>query len=218
MRWIILLFFCLVFGVSNTLLSKDLATERFLHTKADDATPVFSKLYFNLNSGINSYSGILGIGMEAVFLDQYSLYAGYGFSMWGNRFSIGAKTYITSKRPYGSSIFALYSHSNGFDHLDVNIERRLSSGTKVYEVAVSQDPISSVILGYEYNLRIIDAIRFNMQVGGMLRLSQPVTDYYDVVEGADQVDSFFQDFMRFSAPGGIMIALGFSFNLMPLQN
>src|SRR5688572_31232931 len=67
--------------------------------------------YIGLGSGVENFTGLLGVSIEANLQGNFSLYGGLGLGSWGYKFSGGFKYY--PEYPYRWAYCASISHATG---------------------------------------------------------------------------------------------------------
>ena len=161
-------------------------------------------LYINLSTGLNSNAGIIGLGLEIPVSDHISLEGGLGISSWGYKAYACGKYYIHPDFKgwaFGPGI----TYNSGLDRFTTNLETAYGS-TETVELHL--DPQANLFLAAYRNWRLgRQSNRIFLQLG----LSMPVTGVSFWQTGGTPISRNAESVTRFIAPGGLIVAVGFSF-------
>lgn len=164
-----------------------------------------SKVYFDLSTGINNNGGLLGVGADFHVSTDFSVNAGVGLlSSWGYKAYLGGKCYL---RPchrgwalggggtYSTGIPSYVTKAPTISGQDEFVELKLLPQVNVFAAA------------YKYWNLGRNKNRMYLQLG----ISVPVTqEKFRQVSGS-QITSDYAAVMRFIAPHGLIVGLGFCF-------
>lgn len=86
-------------------------------------------MYLGLSTGIDNYTGILGLGFQFPFQDNFSLRTGAGLGAWGFKLSGGVKYEDLMQSGWGFGLG--YSHCTGLSDFDFTISDANGNATRV---------------------------------------------------------------------------------------
>lgn len=163
------------------------------------------KLYLDLGTGINANTSLLGGGVDFHLSQDISLNAGVGLlSSWGMKFYFGGKGYLKPCHK-GWAFGAGATYNTGINSFLTKTETL--SGQQTVELQLL--PQATVYgSAYKYwGLGRNSKSRFYLQLG----LSQSVTPKKFNQLSGPPITATSASIIRWIAPGGVIIGLGFSF-------
>jgi len=165
------------------------------------------KLYITTSSGINNNTGVIGFNFDVPVGPEISLDLGVGTGTWGTKLYAGGKYYLEPCHrgwAFGTGI----TYSSGLTNFHQNLETIYYNSE---EVVLDLNPQTNILfaayrywnLGRRYN-------RVYLELGYSAALSGG--DKYTEVAGNPLTNNS-DKVMRLLAPGGLIIACGFSFGV-----
>jgi hypothetical protein len=167
-------------------------------------------LYLGFGTGINAYSGVMGITAEFRVAQPVSLVGALGVGSWGSKTSIGIRYY-----PHypGEWSFTLgYSHCSGFADMKLKMDE---------DFVKDQDGTQEI----EFDLRSINTVNLSATKHWMigkrkinrihLELGYAIPTSSERYKTSAELTDEGKVFMRMLEPGGIMIGTGITFALRP---
>lgn len=163
--------------------------------------PEASDFYLVFSSGIDNYTGILGIGVMFPFNDQFALRAGVGIGGWGGKISAGVKYENLLESGFGFGLG--YSHCTGVKEIDLELQDQ-SGGSR----SINMDllPVGSVNLTINKNWVFKRGNVFYLESGYAIATGSG--DYYKVNDGKVLVPDE-ELILRIMRPGGLVLSTGF---------
>ena len=181
-----------------------------LHLKAQENSfypeDNLPKFYLGIGTGINTYTGLLGISANYRVDDNSFFQTGAGLSTWGYRFSVGYRyhTNIRNGFYFGGAI----THSTGIRDFVVELETT-NSAPDTQEVLLDLINVQTINLKTGYNVAIGKATNIHFDVGYALPInSRP----WEVKDGST-LTAVSETVLALIAPGGIILGLGINFGL-----
>ena len=195
-------------GVSAFAQSTDVQTENVSKKKKTIVRPAHCPaIYVTTGTGINSNTGILGFSFDVPVSKNVSIDAGPGTGTWGYKVYAGAKYYL---RPChrGFAFGAGLTYCPGVYHDQASMETIFGNNEVVtYNKNSRTNMLFAVYkywsLGKKYN-------RFYLEFGWSVPLDH--TDKITQVDGDPMTSKSLHD-LGSTAPGGPIIAAGFSFGM-----
>lgn len=164
------------------------------------------KFYLGIGTGINTYTGLLGISANYRVDDNSFFQTGAGLSTWGYRFSVGYRyhTNIRNGFYFGGAI----THSTGIRDFIVELETT-NSAPDTQEVLLDLINVQTINLKTGYNVAIGKATNIHFDIGYALPInSRP----WEVKDGST-LTAVSETVLALIAPGGIILGLGINFGL-----
>lgn len=162
------------------------------------------KFYLGLSTGLENPAGLLGVNLELPIQD-FSVGAGLGYSLWGAKVYCEGRYYF-SPCNRGWAVGLGVSHSSGFQNLTINQETNVGKADVVFDLK----PQTNVFFSGYHFFRLGQRHRFYLQGGYSARLTN---DIYSIKSPNFYLTSNGDAAMRVLAPGGLILALGFSFGI-----
>jgi hypothetical protein len=166
------------------------------------------RFYLGLGTGINNYTGILGIGIELRTIDQLLVRGGVGIGSWGTKYTIGA---LVEMRPGKSGwMFGVsYSGCSGLSNFKTSLMVDSASTTVSRQVNVNLNPAASLNFTASYNWVFHKHNKFFLEFGYAVPLQ---TNPFTVTDGS-VLTSTSVAVLNLTAPGGVIIGVGVMFGL-----
>ena len=166
-----------------------------------DSLPV---VYLGIGSGINNYTGLIGLSVNLRAYDKIFLQGGIGIGSWGTKMTIGLRYDLSYKK--GWSFGVGLSTCSGLKDFKTNLE--LQDGT-TKEVLLDLNRANTLNLKATYNFMLGKNNNFYLDFGYALPLD---ASPWKVKDGS-VISSTSNSVMAMVAPGGILLGLGFMFGL-----
>lgn len=163
--------------------------------------PEPSQFYLILSSGIDNYTGILGVGALFPFKDQFALRAGLGIGGWGGKLSLGVKYQDLVESGWGFGLG--YSLCTGVKEIDLQLQDQ-SGNTRTVNMDLKQ--VGSVNLTVNRNWVFKRGNVFYLESGYAIPVGG--SDYYAINDGSI-LSSNEELILQIMRPGGLILALGF---------
>jgi hypothetical protein len=164
-----------------------------------DALPKFA---LGLGSGINSFTGLIGISGNLRIADHYSLRAAMGLGGWGRKFSGGISYDL---HPWGGWSFGLgYSYCPGLTGMKLSIT---DANGNTQNITLDYLKASTINLTALYYFKI--GRRSTIYLEGGLALPME-TNPWRVTDGSPLPDEG-KILLGILQPGGIVVLFGFGF-------
>jgi hypothetical protein len=172
--------------------------------------PETRSLYLGFGTGINTYSGALGITGEFHIASPVSLVGSLGIGSWGSKSSIGLRYYPHYPNQWAFTVS--YSHCSGMNDVDLKLEEDFvkgQDGSKTYKVDLRSINTVNISAMKHWMIGKRKINRIHLEIGYAIPTS---TDRYRVP--AELTDKG-KTFMRLLEPGGVIIGTGITFGLRP---
>jgi hypothetical protein len=167
-------------------------------------------LYLGLGTGINAYTGLIGITGEFNVVKPVSIVGALGIGSWGTKSSIGLRFYPHYPNQWAFTVS--YSHCSGIKDVDVKFEEDFvkgQDGSETYKVDLLSINTVNISAMKHWLIGKRKVNRIHVELGYAIPTS---SDRYRI--GAELTDDG-ETFMRLLEPGGITIGTGFTFGLRP---
>lgn len=164
-----------------------------------DKLPVF---YIGLNSGLNSYSGIFGVGANVRLIDNAFVEGGAGIGSWGYKFSGGIRYDFRARNTFGIGVN--YTTATGLRDMELDMELYDGSTRKVVLDLYSN---STVDIKGRFSINAGQIHKFYVELGYAI----PVKDNNWGIKNGAIISSTSRDALEFIAPGGFIAGIGFMF-------
>lgn len=167
---------------------------------ASSPKPAF---FLGLGTGIESFSGLIGITGDLRAINNLFIRAGAGIGSWGGKLSIG----VRNESKVGNSIgYGIYlSRATGLKSFTYNMET--TSGKKDVKMELQPGFTLNPTISYKWMIR--DLHRFFIEAGYAIPLQ---TDPWKITDGSElTTDS--KNMMHILAPGGFSLGMGIQFAL-----
>lgn len=160
-------------------------------------------VYLGVASGLENYTGLIGLSLETNVSRSFALYAGAGLGSWGYKISGGIKYY--NEFPLRWAYCLSLSHATGLKNFETQM------GTRAGTQNVRMDLLSCQTLNFsaQHHWRIGTRSRFDIEFGYAVPLTY---DAYTVKDGAVLTEES-ELAMKILQPGGLILGVAFSFGL-----
>lgn len=188
------LFLILIFTVIITVMTSAQSTAQ----PPNEIRPTF---YLGLGTGLESFSGVIGITGDLRVQNNFFIRAGAGIGSWGGKLSFG----LRNEKKLGKSVgYGVYvSRATGLKNFTTPLET--TYGTK--DVKLDLLPGFTLNPTISYKWLIHDLHRFFIEAGYAIPLQ---TDPWTVKDGSVLTDNS-KMVMRILQPGGFSIGMGIQF-------
>jgi hypothetical protein len=186
--------FCLSIFFTTGLMAKS------PFVQSNDSLP---KFYLGLGTGINNYTGLLGIGADISIHNNFMLKLGGGIGAWGTKLSAGIK--YVKRDADGWGVGVSYSICSGVKNVKLNLET--SAETK--DVTMNLSTASTLNLTASYNWVYSNHNRMFLELGYAVPFEN---NPYKITDGSI-LSTNGKNAMHFIQPGGIIFGFGFMFAL-----
>jgi hypothetical protein len=197
--------FCVLISSACTVFSQNNTDDYF--SKKATAEPL-TTTFITEASGINANLGLLGVGVEFPLAKKLTNETGIGISSWGLKVNSELRFYLNENYEKGSIGIGYSLHSGGDQ-----ITQTLETDPFKQEEEVTMDflPLSTInaTLNHAWRLGKRKQHKFVFQTGYAFRITDP---YYKVTSG-HTLSPFSKRLVSVLAPGGMTLALAFSFGL-----
>ena len=167
------------------------------------------RLYLGFSTGVNNSLGFIGPQVDVAITEQWSVGTGIGLSTWGNKMFLEGRYYF-GERNRGWAISGGVTYSAGSRGLLIPGVETVY-GTDDVVIDQNSQYNAMVAAGYFFKLGKSGRNRFHVQAGYSLPLG---TNGSFETEAPLSPDGEKQ--IRFLAPSGLMVGLGFSFGFSAL--
>jgi hypothetical protein len=161
-----------------------------------------------VESGWNSYTGILGGRLEYRALSDFALNAGFGVGIWGFRPSLGMRYYLSY--PYGLALGAGAAYNTGAEKYDQKVMTEDAAGTQSKQtVTFVLKPTTVINLTALYAWKTSNGDRLYLELGWGFPLDSDPYRY--TIKTGNTLTKGERKSIRIGKPGGLIVALGYSF-------
>jgi len=160
------------------------------------------KFYLGVGTGINVYTGLLGISGNYRIDNKLFLQGGIGLSMWGYRSSIGLRydRSLGKGFTYGLGL----SNSTGIEEIELELETA-NGDVRMLNMEMENAPTLNLKAGYNWMVGRKNTFYINLGYAIPFK-NQP----WQVKDGTN-LSVASQQVLEILAPGGIIFELGFTF-------
>lgn len=181
---------------------------------AQDAETILAdeprSLYLGVGTGINAYTGLVGVSAEFNIAKPISIVGALGIGSWGTKSSIGLRYYPHYPNQWAFTVS--YSHCSGINDVDVKFEEDFikgQDGSQTYKIDLLSINTVNISAMKHWLIGKRKVNRIHVELGYAIPTS---SDRYRI--GAELTNDG-KTFMQLLEPGGIMIGTGFTFGLRP---
>ncbi len=166
------------------------------------------RVYFGFSTGINNPVGPIGLQADLVLSERVSIGSGLGLSGWGIKTFLESRYYFKPCKP-GWAAAAGFTYSFGDTHIYTTEET--VRGHEDVNISLN-DQLNFMISAYRvFPLGKRGKNRFHLQAGYSVPMSSRFTQTDGPPLTARGLDYINSRFIQLIAPGGPILALGFSF-------
>lgn len=166
--------------------------------------------YFGIGTGINA-TGLLGVTYEHIFREHLGLYGNLGTGFWGYKAGIGGRYYF--RDAVSGGIALNFSRAMGARNLQGELEVIQNGQTIIRPVSYNLKPVNVFNISYIKFWRMGKNSRFNLEFGYSVPLNGKSESNVEINTLAVTLTDPSKAVLTAIQPGGIVIALGFSFGL-----
>ncbi len=189
-----------VFAISTTGFAQQM-------TRQKNSTMVSCpKAYLGVSTGLENQAGLIGFIVDVPIVSQVSVGGGVGISSWGTKLYAEGRYYFKPCQR-GWAIGAGVSHNTGLTNFTTDLPSNTGGNTST---TLDFEPVTNgFIAGYHFFNLGRRGHRFYLQAGYSFRFSD---DNYKVLYGGP-LSADARKVLDILQPGGLMLALGFSFGV-----
>lgn len=173
--------------------------------QVSEATTKPPVLYLGTSTGIDNYSGMIGIGAEIGFSPQATARLGVGIGSWGTKHTIALKYEDRMKTGWGYGVG--FSSASGIKNLD--LELRTTTGTRTVSIDLYRASSLNFFASRNWLLKN-GKNRFILDLGYAVPLTNK--NFYMLNDGSE-LSPDEDTLVRIIRPGGIIVGIGFMFGL-----
>ena len=174
---------------------------------AEEAPAPPSDFSCGVESGWNSYAGILGGRFEYRALGSFALNAGFGVGTWGFRPSLGMRYYLSY--PYGLAFGMGAAYNTGEEKYDHKVMTEDAAGLRTKQtVTFVLKPTTVINLTALYAWRTSGGDRLYLEIGWGFPLNN--SPYRYTTETGNTLTQGTKDKIKISKPGGLIVAAGYT--------
>jgi hypothetical protein len=168
-------------------------------------TALSQNTYITLGTGLNSYHGFIGVGVDTRITDQLGFRATAGVGGWGGK--IGGGLIYRKNGPEGFGIMAGYSSASGLKNFKTDLETG-SSGKQ--EVTLDLLRCGTFNISANRGWRVGSRNIFNLEFGYAFSVAP---EKYYVVKSGQTLSPSSETVMKMLQPGGLLLSASFMFGL-----
>lgn len=162
-----------------------------------------ASVYLGVGTGINNYSGLLGIEFEAPILPRLSITGTLGIGGWGYKAG-GSLQYYINEPQFGGSLSLGFSNAFG----GPGVELTLEDGTVAQ---LNLENAGTVNLAYLYNFKLGKRSKFVL--GGGWSFATSTRPYTVTSPPGVTLSTLDEQVLAFLQPGGLLLSMKFIFAL-----
>jgi hypothetical protein len=188
-----------LFLIASVLMTVKVSSQIYA-VQANAPVPGF---YLGLGTGLESFSGVIGITGDFRVANNFFLRAGAGIGSWGGKLSFGIRNEAKTNNSIGYGVYI--SRATGLKDFTTSLET--TSGTQ--DVKLQLMPGFTLNPTISYKWLIHNLHRFFIEAGYAIPLQ---TDPWKVKDGSELTETS-KSALRILSPGGFSFGLGFQFAL-----
>ena len=189
----------------NKEASKEVQKKEKLQAKNPKADSSLSVLYIGTSTGINNYSGMIGIGANIRLQNTFFLRLGAGAGGWGSKLTAGIKYDQKTKSCWGYAL--TLSRCSGLKSFETDLDVYQFGIVQKKKVQLDLLAVHTANISAIYNWYFRKNKLFYLEAGYSFPLN---SNTYKVNDGSVLTETSKQA-MQFLEPGGICLAIGFLF-------
>lgn len=166
--------------------------------------------FIAIGSGINSNTGILGFQFEQRLTSPVSVYGSAGLGTCGYKLTAGSRYYLNGLA--GSAFSLSFTRSTGVKNLEFTLDVMENNVEVSRQVSIDENPVNTVNFSWLRYWKMGRKSRFNIELGYSIPFTSPTSNYTvntpNVVLSKPSADA-----LGLIQPGGLTIAIGFSFGI-----
>ncbi len=174
--------------------------------------------FFGFGTGINAYTGLLGVGAELQGVDDLYIRLSAGWGIWRGKFTAGLKYQKNNASSLG--VAAYYTYNTGAKKVETTLEvqgyvlqnQMVVPATGLDKVFINYKPASSFNLALSYNWLLKSKSKLYLELNYGFRVEDepfeidPSSNPYGLKLTTNSKKS-----LRIIQPGGLGIAFGYMF-------
>ncbi len=205
----IILFLSMALVSLNVFAQSTDGSERKPYKKEKNkATPGKCPSFFiALSTGWNNNTGIVGVNAEVPVSQHFSVDGGVGISTWGEKLYGGAK-YFLKPCHFGWAFGSGITYSTGLKNFDDNLPT-IDGSTEPVELQLNPQ-VNLMFAAYRYWALGRNKSRFYIELGYTVPLNG--SNRFTQTAGTP-IDDVSVETIKILSPGGIIVAVGFSFGV-----
>lgn len=173
------------------------------------------KTFLGIQTGINNHNGIIGLSLEQALAPQWTIGAGIGTGSWGTKVFAEGRYYFHDACYSRTALGMAFTYAPGFSGLSLN---DVPTNYGDVDVKLIGDPVANLGLSFYrfWSLGRKKSSKFYITFGYSIRLNdlqyrlgQETLARYPGIRMTDDAERA----VRFIAPGGLIVGLGFYFGL-----
>lgn len=164
-------------------------------------------IFLGLGTGINNYTGLIGVTGEGKVLGPLSFFGTIGAGGWGYKIG-GGLAYYPRYFPYGPSFSLGYSIALGATGFETEME--IVGETDPQMIEMDLKPAGTINLLYTHNWQLGKRSKFCLNAGYALPLNQKP---YDIITPNVELTEDSEVVMNVMQPGGVILGIQFLFGL-----
>ncbi len=161
--------------------------------------------YLGFGTGLNSYTGLLGVRLEVPLTDRFHIFGSAGLGSWGYKIG-GGISYNLRKSLYGPALSIGYTSATGLPDFETSLE---TTANEMETVTLDLKPVGNMVIMYSYQWKVGKANKISLG-GGYAASFESNT--YDVISN-HTLSSTSQQVMKMMAPGGLVVSATFVFGM-----
>ena len=161
------------------------------------------KFYIGLQSGLESFAGLIGITADYRITGNFFIHAGAGLGSWGTKISGGIRNEKKSEKSFCYGIYL--SRASGFSNFITQLET--TTGTKDVTLDLYSGMTLNPTIGYKWVMR--KRHRFFLEGG----YAVPLQDSPWKVTDGSELTSISKQMLKILSPGGLSLGMGIQFAL-----
>jgi len=165
------------------------------------------RFFLGLGSGINNYTGFLGVSGEFVISPKSTFFIVAGTGGWGSKIGGGFALYPKGA-PFKSCFSGGISLATGISEYELQLET--VNYIDPIPVVMKLKPAPTLNLMYSYNFRLKKKSKFVLKTGLAIAL---VNEPYSILYTDDKLTDTSKAIMKILQPGGLIIGMDFLFGL-----
>lgn len=162
------------------------------------------KAYIGFGSGINAFTGLLGIAGNIRLVEKTFLEAGVGIGGWGYKYSFGIRHDFRYHNTFGLGIN--YTGATGLENMEMEMEVN-NGGTE--SVTLNCLHTGTIDIKGRFSLSSGRKNKFYIDLGYAIPL---MSKAWEVTDGSILSDVSVQA-LNITQPGGVIIGLGYLFGM-----
>lgn len=174
------------------------------YSVANESEGDYPKFYLGVGTGINSYTGLLGLSGNLRIKNTFFVQGGLGLGAWGYKSSIGLRYDMNYEKGWSYGVGV--SSNSGLRDFKTDLE--VDSGN-TQEVTMDLLKAYTLNLKASHNWKVGAKNTFYLEFGTAIALQSTP---WRITDGST-LSSTSEDVLALLSPGGFILGLGFTFGL-----